>query len=158
MKSVRPLGKTVPAMKPTRLPVIGFVTAITILVSPSVAADSVPNLVGVWSGKVEAGISHGTQGHEPKVAEPTFGNYELTFILAIREQKGRAVVGTWSSPNHSEQIIGVLRRNNTNLILVDEDSHFDGLLLSPTSMELCLAETHSLAMGVWCLLMEKQAQ
>jgi len=122
------------------------------------AADEAPNLVGKWSGKVEAGISQGPQGHEPHIAKPTFGNYQLTFTLAVSEQQGRALKGSWSSDNHSEQVMGVIRRNNKNLILVDEDSHFEGLLLSPTSMELCLWETHQLAMGVWCLLMEKQAE
>lgn len=147
-------------MRPTQLPRIGFLIAIAIAASSTAAdaQDATPDLTGVWSGKVEAGVSQGRQGHEPDVIEPTFGNYELTFTLAIKEQEGRAIVGTWSSPSHSEQIFGVLRRNNQNLLLVDEDSYFDGLLLSPTSMELCLAETHADARGAWCLLMEKQTQ
>ena len=152
--------KKVPAMRSARLILAGFVTSIALLVSLALAnaVDSVPNLAGVWSGKVESGVSHGIQGHEPKVDKPTFGNYKLTFTLAIKEQEGRAFVGSWSSSDHSERIFGVIRRNNTNLILVDEDSYFDGLLLSPTSMELCLAETHHLAMGVWCLLLNKQVE
>ena len=134
--------------------VMGIVTAISLTVAKAV--DAVPDLVGVWSGKVEAGVSHGIQGHEPTVHEPTFGNYELTFTLTIEEQEGRAFTGVWSSPDHAEAIFGVIRRDNENLIMVDEDSHFDGILLSPTSMELCLAETHGEAMGTWCLFMEKQ--
>ena len=137
----------------------GVLTAVTAMTSPTVLAaqDEVPNLVGIWTGNVEAGVSHGTQGHEPAVTEPTFGNYELTFTLTIEKQEGRALTGDWSSPDHSELIFGVVRRDGETLIMVDEDSHFDGQLLSPTSMELCLAETHSNAMGTWCLLMEKQA-
>ncbi len=152
--------KKVPAMRPARLILVGFVTSIALLVITAFAnsEDSVPNLAGVWSGKVEAGVSKGLQGHEPKVDKPTFGNYKLTFTLTIQKQEGRALIGSWSSPGYSERIFGVIRRDNTHLILVDEDSYFDGLLLSPTSMELCLAETHDLAMGVWCLLMNKQAK
>ena len=160
MKIERPLSRTETPLTSAGLAAIGLVAGFVLLAGPGVAcaADGVPDLAGVWSGKVEAGISRGTQEHEPHVGEPTFGNYDLTFTLTIREQKGRAVVGTWFSPNHSEQVMGVIRRNNKDLILVDQDSHFDGLLLSPTSMELCLAETHQLAMGAWCLRMEKQTQ
>lgn len=121
------------------------------------AQEATPDLIGVWTGNVEAGVSHGTQGHEPEVTEPTFGNYELTMTLTIEKQEGRALTGVWSSPDHSEPIFGVIRRDGETLIMVDEDSHFDGQLLSPTSMELCLAETHANAMGTWCLLMERQA-
>lgn len=117
-------------------------TGIAILaISTAVGAqDATPDLTGVWSGTVEAGVSQGRQEHEPDVVEPTFGNYELTFTRVIERQDGRAIVGS----------------NNTHLILVDEDSYFNGLLLSPNSMEMCLAETHADAMGVWCLLMERQ--
>jgi len=151
--------RSVKTMRPTLLQTIGLLIATAFLLSPppAHAQDATPDIAGVWSGKVEAGVSQGKQGHEPDVVEPTFGNYELTFTLAIKEQEGRAIVGTWSSPNHSEAIFGVLRRDNRTLLLVDEDSYFDGLLLSPTSMELCLAETQADAMGAWCLLMEKQA-
>ncbi|MEN3976437.1 hypothetical protein [Emcibacter sp. SYSU 3D8] len=146
-------------MRAIQLPRIGLLIGIAILASATAAAaqDATPDLTGVWSGKVEAGVSQGMQGHESDVAEPTFGNYELTMTLEISRQEGRALMGTWSSPNQKEKIFGVLRRNNSDLVLVDEDSHFNGSLLSPTSMELCLAETHADAMGVWCLLMEKQA-
>ncbi len=152
--------KKVPTMRSARIILVGFAASMALLVSPAFAdaEDSVPNLAGIWSGKVEAGISLGIQGHEPNVDRPTFGNYKLTFTLTIQEQEGRALVGSWSSPGHSERIFGVIRRDNTNLILVDEDSYFDGLLLSPTFMELCLAETHHLAIGVWCLLMNKQVE
>lgn len=138
--------------------VTAFLMAFAAIAVPATAGaqEAAPDLTGAWSGKVEAGVSHGLQGHEPEVSAPTFGNYELTFTLEILQQEGRALIGTWSSPGHSERIFGVLRRNDTDLIMVDEDSHFDGQLLSPTSMELCLAETHEDAMGAWCLLMEKQ--
>lgn len=137
----------------------GLLTAAAMMNPAMVTAEEkTPDLVGVWTGKVEAGVSHGIQGHEPALAEPTFGNYDLTFTLTIKKQEGRAITGVWSSPDHAEPIFGVLRRDNENLILVDEDSYFDGLLLSETSMELCLAETHADAMGTWCLLMEKQSE
>ncbi|MCP4384674.1 MAG: hypothetical protein GY798_25220 [Hyphomicrobiales bacterium] len=136
---------------------IGLTTVIIACGGAAGADDPIPDLTGVWSGKVEAGVMRGIQHHEPEATDPTFGNYELTFTLAIERQEGGAVVGTWSSPNHSEEILGVLRGDGKTLILVDEDSHFDGLLLSPTSMELCLAETHDDAMGAWCLQMKKQA-
>lgn len=144
-------------MKHPHMSAIGVAIALAALANtPATGAeDAAPDLTGVWSGKVEAGISQGTQGHEPEVTEPAFGNYELTFTLTIVEQEGRAILGTWSSPGHSEQILGVLRGNNTDLLMVDEDSYFDGNLLSPTSMELCLTETHADAMGAWCLSMEK---
>ena len=137
----------------------GLLAAAVVTPTPTILAaeEATPNLLGVWIGKVEAGVSHGTQGHEPEVTEPTFGNYELTMTLTIEKQEGRALTGVWSSPDHSEPIFGVIRRDGETLIMVDEDSHFDGQLLSPTSMELCLAETHENAMGTWCLLMEKQA-
>ncbi|WP_421723106.1 hypothetical protein [Bauldia sp.] len=137
---------------------VGLLSGMAAIMSfaAATAQEPAPDLVGVWTGKVEAGVSHGIQGHEPTVHEPTFGNYDLTFTLTIEEQEGRAITGVWSSPDHAEAIFGVVRRDNDNLIMVDEDSHFDGILLSPTSMELCLAETHGEAMGTWCLLMEKQ--
>ncbi len=136
---------------------IGLTAALAVFPMLAGAQES-PDLVGMWSGKVEAGVSHGVQHHEPEVTEPTFGNYELTFTLTIEKQEGRALIGTWSSPNHSERIFGVLRRDNASLHLVDEDSDFDGLLLSSTTMELCLTETHDQAMGAWCLHLEKQAE
>ena len=147
-------------MRSTQFPRFGLLIAIAILANSNAAnaQGATLDLTGVWSGKVEAGVSQGRQGHEPEVVEPTFGNYELTFTLVIEQQEGRAIVGTWSSPNHSEQIFGVLRRDNVSLLLVDEDSYFDGTLLTPTSMELCLVETHADAMGAWCLLLEKQVQ
>lgn len=120
------------------------------------AEDSVPNLVGNWSGKVEAGVRSGSPGGEPDVGEPAFGNYELTFSLAIEKQEGRGLIGTWSTIHLSEKILGVIRQDNQTILLVDEDSYFNARLLSPTAMELCLAETKKESMGVWCLLMNRE--
>ena len=147
-------------MRSSSLLKIAAIATVALMVSvvTSGAQGDPPNLLGVWTGRVEAGVSQGIQGHESKLAEPTFGNYELTMTLTISRQEGRALVGIWSSPDHREKIFGVLRRDNKNLIMVDEDSHFSGLLLSASSMELCLSETHQHAMGAWCLLMEKQPQ
>ena len=155
-----PLLKKERPMRSSSLLMIAAIAAVTMMASvvTSVAQGDTPNLVGVWTGRVEAGVSQGIQEHEAKVVEPTFGNYELTMTLTISRQEGRALVGIWSSPDHREKIFGVLRQDNKNLIMVDEDSHFSGLLLSPSSMELCLSETHQHAMGAWCLLMEKQVQ
>ncbi len=135
---------------------LGCLVSFLVLATPGLAGEEVPDLLGVWTGMVEAGVSEGLQHHEPEVEEPTFGNYDLTFTLTVDEQRDRAFVGTWSSKGHSEQIFGVVRQDNRSLMLVDEDSYFDALVLSPTTMELCLAETHDEAMGVWCLRMTKQ--
>ena len=120
------------------------------------AQQSAPNLVGTWSGKVEAGVRLGDPGHEPAQSKPAFGNFEMTFSLKVVTQQGRGLIGTWSSSNSSETILGVIRRDNQTVLLIDEDSYFQARLLSPTSMELCLEETHVGSMGVWCLLMNKE--
>lgn len=130
-----------------------FIFAVAPLAS---ARDSVPNLVGTWTGKVEAGVRSGSPGGEPDVLETAFGNFELTFSLVIEIQEGRGLIGTWSSIHLSEEILGVIRRDNETILLVDEDSYFNARLLSLTEMELCLTETKKDAMGVWCLLMNKE--
>jgi hypothetical protein len=122
----------------------------------SVAEESAPSLVGTWSGLHTGGAYFGSPGHSPDRADPTFLKPSLRFTLKIEKQDGRGVIGTWSSSQRTERIVGVVRLDNETVLFTDEDTYFSAQLLGPDSMELCATETHETSVLAACLILNKE--
>ena len=78
------------------------------------------------------------------------------YTLTIEKQEGRGLMGTWASVNGSENIQGVIRLDNTELLFVDEDSYFHGRLLSATEIEFCNQTIALNERFAFCFLLKKQ--
>ena len=124
--------------------------------SPQVlAASAAPSLVGSWSGVHTGGAYVGSPGHSPDKSEPTFIKPGLRFTLTIKQQDGRTLIGTWSSPRKTERLVGVVRLDNKAVVLADEDTHFSAVLLDASSMEFCGTEAGEISILAACLLLKK---
>ena len=130
---------------------------LVVSVTPSIAQDA-PDLTGKWTGAFTGGVRFGGGDLAPGDETPTFVHAEgrPEYTLTIEKQEGRGLMGTWGSVNGSETIQGVLRLDNTELLLVDEDSFFDARLVSATEMEFC---NRTIAMNerfAFCFLLKKE--
>jgi hypothetical protein len=130
---------------------------LVVSVTPAVAQDA-PDLTGKWTGAFTGGVRFGGGDLAPADETPTFVHAEgrPEYTLTIEKQEGRGLMGTWGSVDGAETIQGVLRLDNTELLFVDEDSFFNGRLISATEMEFCnqtLALNERMAL---CLLLKKQ--
>jgi hypothetical protein len=131
------------------------ICVLPLLPAPLLAQDGVPDLSGSWSGK-GTGVVFGNLGHQEAAPEPRFKDRTVTWTLDIDRQEGSGLIGTWSSPNHSETLIGVVRSDNRTVHFVDEDSHFSGIIRSENEMEVCLQESTGESMVATCYILQRQ--
>jgi hypothetical protein len=124
--------------------------------SETAAQDATPDLTGVWSGH-GTGAVFGQLGHHVPAADPPFVDQSVIWTLTIERQAGRGLAGTWKSPNDSERLLGVIRSDNETVHLVDEDTYFNGRVLSDREMEVCLQETGGGSMVATCYVLERQS-
>jgi len=126
------------------------------LSSQILAADDAPNLVGTWSGVHTGGAYVGSPGHSPDQSEPTFLKPGMRFTLTIKQQDGRGLIGSWSSPQKTERIVGAVRLDNKTIVLADEDTQFSAVLLDSGSMEFCGSEAGETSVLAACLVLNKE--
>jgi hypothetical protein len=119
------------------------------------APSSFPDLRGTWKGESESIVSHGGNPHHgtPPQSEPTLNS--VPFTLTIDKQDGRRFSGNFSSPHATEQVIGVISRNRT-ILLVDTDGYAMGTLLAPNRLELCYLQIAPHGRVASCTEMNKQ--
>ena len=139
-------------------PVIAAFLSITGLIASSsiLAEELAPDLLGAWSGLHSGGAYFGSPGHSPDKAEPTVLKPGMEFTLDITKQEGRSLIGTWSSANKSEKIVGAIRVDNKTIVLADEDTQFSGVLLDTGRMELCATEAGEVSSLASCLILERR--
>ncbi len=109
--------------------------------SAALAQSDAPDLTGKWVAKGAVGAGYGKLGHTDTIPKPKWTSPTATWTLDIQQQNGRGLIGVWGSKKRTENILGVIRRDGETVLFVDEDSYFQGTLLSPDTMELCLQET-----------------
>ncbi|MBM4270036.1 MAG: hypothetical protein FJ144_26115 [Deltaproteobacteria bacterium] len=119
------------------------------------AQDAIPQLTGVWSGKGIGGAVSGKLGHQPQTTEPAFKDLTVTWTLTIDKQEGSGLIGSWSSPNKAEKLVGVIRPDNKTVLFVDEDTYFSAILRSENEMETCLQETGGGSMVATCYILKR---
>lgn len=123
--------------------------------SVTATAQEVPNLVGTWSGHIVGGARFGALNHDPAVKDPVFADRKKEWTLAIEQQDGSGLIGTWSTKTKSEKLVGAIRQDNVTVIFADEDNTFDARLFSANEMELCAAEAEEATIAV-CYLMKRK--
>lgn len=118
---------------------VRFLVILTVLgimgctVKTTTQRTEIPNLVGKWSGTGEA-IVFGDLQHREKTTNHTFTS--MKFDIQITEQKGRVFYGTRSSAKSSENIVGYIAYNNTDIHFVDHDGSFQAKLTDDGSLEV----------------------
>jgi hypothetical protein len=130
-------------------------SALPFLLAQVQAQDGVPDLVGKWSGTGWGVVFGNLPHHQTPAPQPRFKQGKMTFAIDITQQQGRALIGTWASPNFSERLIGVVRSDNKNVHFVDEDSHFNGIVLSDNEMEVCVQEAGEASMVATCYILRR---
>jgi hypothetical protein len=107
-----------------------------------------------WSGSIVGGARFGELKHDPAQKEPVFADRTKVWTLAIEQQEGTGLMGTWSSERKTEKIVGVIRQDNVTVLLADEDNIFDARILSADQLELCALEASPATIAV-CYLMKR---
>jgi len=119
---------------------------------PTFSAD----LVGEWvsqPGKGSGALS-GAPQHGTRPAGKHFNAGDLSWVLKVSSQEGSGFHGEWCSPKKCEELVGVVRRDGT-LLMVDEDSTFFATMHGD-EMELCVVEPGKDFRVAACHVMKKK--
>lgn len=132
-----------------------FAGALMVMMFSSVPAFSA-DLAGEWvsqPGKGSGALS-GAPQHGTRPAGKHFNTGDLPWILKITSQEGSGFHGEWCSPKKCEELVGVVRRDGT-LLMVDEDSTFHATMYGE-EMELCVTEPGEGFRVASCHIMKKK--
>jgi hypothetical protein len=115
---------------------------IGLLVSPALAEDAIPNLVGEWSGVADA-VVIGSGGYRPgsqTLNDPPYVD-QRTFNYAIKGQDGRRFWGEIKSGSRTEPFGAAISLDNKFAYGADTDGNFHFTILSADEMELCYTQS-----------------
>lgn len=112
------------------------ISLLTLLFGVSVCmADSdIPNLVGTWTVKSEAGLL--IKGKEPGQKthhREAFSTLNSEWIVI--KQQGRIMHGTFTSPKATENFVAAIGHDNKTIYCVDEDGFFEGKIIDKDTIE-----------------------
>jgi len=121
--------------------------------SPVLAVD----LVGEWGNIVSEdhhGALSGAPDHELRPVGNHFVTRDLLWTLKITSREGNGFHGQWCSLKKCEQLVGVVRKDGS-MLMVDEDSTFFATMYGD-EMELCVTEPGEAFRLAACLIMKKK--
>jgi opacity protein-like surface antigen len=123
----------------------------------AMAAETVPDLKGTWTGTFTGGVRQGGGQLAPTDETGRFVHPgDRDYTLTVKEQDGRGFKGTWGSTLGTETLQGVIRLDNKTILMVDTDSLLEATLLSPTEMEFCNHTVTATDHFSFCFLLKKQ--
>ena len=116
------------------------------------AEEKLPNLVGTWSVKSEAGLL--TKGGPPgDWTHHRDALSNLTAEIVITKQEGRVFYATFTSKLAMENMAGVIGWDNKTLYLVDMDGFTDATIVNPDKITCIYRHVGEkdavVAAGVW---------
>jgi hypothetical protein len=115
--------------------IISLLLATLFCVSVCLADSDIPNLVGTWTTKSEAGLL--LKGKEP--GSTTHHKDAFSALIAeavITKQQGRIMHGTFKSPKASENFIAAIGHDNKTIYYADEDGFLEGKLIDKDTIEV----------------------
>ena len=151
------------SVRPIRRPTAGTLVAGTILAASLAlsgaagAAEDWPDLRGTWSGPATAVMVGATPYRPSDQPGVQFGNDEIVFTYEITEQQGNRFAGRMSSGNRTETIIGGLRANRRDGMMLDDDGYYDLTVTGPDTMDLCYGHNQpgSRVVACWTVTRER---
>jgi hypothetical protein len=134
---------------------LGWMVMLAALSATPAAAQTVPDVRGVWKGESESIVlGHGNPHHDaPVVDKPRLST--IAFTMTIDMQDGRRFSGTFASARSTDVIIAVISHAGT-IYLVDDDGWTSGTMLAPNQMELCYMARIANDRVASCTVMTKQ--
>jgi len=123
--------------------------------APAAAQSAIPDVRGTWKGESESIILGAGNPHHaaPPSTEPRLNS--VAFTVTIDKQDGRRFAGTFSSPRGDEKFVAAISRNNT-ILVVDDDDYTVGTILAPNRMEWCYMHRSQTTRMVSCTELIKQ--
>jgi len=113
-----------------------IVALATLLIPPAMAQNTFPDLRGTWKGDSESIVWGPGNAHYPASQQADPRLTSIPFTITIDKQEGRRLSGTFSSPQSSEPVIGVISRTGT-IFFADDDGTDFGTLIGPNRLEIC---------------------
>lgn len=116
------------------------------------AGQDAPSLVGTWATESQGGVLV-RGGAVGKTTHWEMKQTTLKGELAVTEQNGRVLTGTFTSPRHKEPFIAVVGYDGKHIYFADEDGYYDATLIDADTIEMVYrhvtaADTVA-AVGVW---------
>jgi hypothetical protein len=114
---------------------------LTALAPAAIAQQSYPDLKGKWVGPGQS-VTDGKTDQWPSTGEsgPVFREGSWTVI--IDRQEGNRFTGSqgMTDGTRRDQLLGVIRADQKNLLMIDDDGTFLATLTGPDTMEMCRTE------------------
>ena len=134
-----------------------IVALATLAAVPAAAQSAFPDLRGTWKGESESIVLGAEHPHHPATQSNAPELRSVSFALIIDKQDGRRFSGTFSSARRTAQVIGVVSRSGT-ILLVDSASegHSNGTMLASNRLELCYLHASSATRVASCTELTKQ--
>jgi hypothetical protein len=122
--------------------------------SQHAAAADFPNLVGEWKG-TPTPVHVGNTGHAvPEGEGVNFSDgFEITF--KVTDQKGNDFVGSVITKNRTEALLGSIRENKTEGIMVDEEGKYEFKIVDANTMEICYWHVTSESLLTSCHVLKR---
>ncbi len=122
-------------------------------VSVCLADSDIPNLVGTWTTKSEAGLLI-KKGNEPgPKTHHTQPFSSLNAEAVITKQQGRIMHGTFKSDRATENFVGAIGLDNKTLYCSYEQGFLEGKIIDKDTIQIVyrhVTPTDSVvAVGVW---------
>jgi len=132
-----------------------FLTSLMITLlglSVCMADSTIPDLVGTWTTKSEAGLI--IRGNQPgQTTHHTNAFSTLNAEAIITKQQGRIMHGTFKSTRATENFIAAIGLDNKTLYYADEDGFLEGKIIDKDTIEIVYRHVTPadavVAVGVW---------
>jgi len=106
-----------------------------------VLAQSIPNMVGTWSGTFNAAVM-GSAAHHivPSKKDKEIYFNKVPFTLIIDRQEGINFSGSLATKNHKEVILGAITPDSQGGVMVDEDGTHSFKFIDQTTIQNCYVQ------------------
>lgn len=104
--------------------------------APHASAAEFPSLVGEWKGMTSP-VHVGSTGHAVPTGQGINFTDEFEITFNIKEQKGNDFSGEVTTKNRTEPLVGSIREDKTEGMMVDEDGHYEFKVMDNDTIDLC---------------------